>query len=344
MVFSEEDFGPAPKALGEWFARNRRDLPWRTPAGVLRDPWKNLVSEVMSQQTRMEVVAPRFEEWMEIFPTPAALARASEDAVLAAWAGLGYYSRARNLRKAALYVTENGWPGTSAELAKLPGIGPYTAAAVASLAFGERVAMVDGNVVRVLSRLCALETDPRSGAGAKQIAELARRWVSNGNAGHWNEATMELGAMVCTPRNPDCPNCPILDLCRAAELGEPTKFPPPKVRPEKVPVRRTAVVAEDEHGLLLRIAASDELLSGLWILPGGNDHPALEIHGEALGEVCHSITHHDVRWTVVRGRWKGGPLPEGWIVCPPGELKNRVVSSLVRKSLEMAGFVLRAAD
>ncbi len=155
---------------------------------------------------------------------------------------------------------------------------------------------------------------------------------------------MELGALVCTPRNPDCSNCPLSDICRAAQRTEPERFPLPKVRVQKVSVHRTVVVAESEAGLLLRIAAPDELLSGLWILPAQDDHPRLEILDGVVGEVRHSITHHDVRWTVVRGHWKGGALPAGWIVCPPAELKNRVVSSLVRKSLEMAGFVCRAAD
>lgn len=337
MDSSDGGFGSAPAALGEWFSRNRRDLPWRTPAGVPRDPWKTLVSEVMSQQTRLEVVVPRFEEWMDLFPTPADLARASEETVLAAWAGLGYYSRARNLRKAALWLTGNGWPRTCSELAKLPGIGPYTAAAVASLAFGEKVAMVDGNVQRVLCRLRALEIDPRSGSGARKVAQLARLWVSRGDAGLWNEATMELGAMVCAPRNPKCPDCPLSEICRAAKLGEPERFPPPKSRPDKLVVRRTAVVVEEKNGVLLRLAKPDELLAGLWILPIREDHPGLKIEGGSLGEVRHSITHHDVRWCVVRGTWSEEPLPAGWIACPRRELSQKVVSSLPRKALALAG-------
>jgi A/G-specific adenine glycosylase len=340
MRFPDQPTVPAPASLGQWFARNRRDLPWRTPAGVPRDPWQTLVSEVMSQQTRLEVVVPRFREWMARFPTPADLAKAPEDAVLAAWAGMGYYSRARNLRKAALRLTENGWPSTSLELAALPGIGPYTAAAIASLAFGERVAMVDGNVQRVLSRFFALAADPRSGAGARRIAQLATAWVSGGDAGVLNEATMELGAMVCSPRNPSCPTCPLMDLCRAASLGEPEKYPPPKARPEKVSIRRTVVVAQDSTGVILRLAAPDELLSGLWILPSVGDHPGLEVLGSPLGEVCHSITHHDVRWTVVGGDWKGATVPDGWISCPRQELSQRVVSSLLRKALALAGIGL----
>jgi A/G-specific adenine glycosylase len=337
MAPPELDFGPAPDVLGDWFVRNRRNLPWRTPVGVLRDPWKTLVSEVMSQQTRLEVVVPRFLKWMNLFPTPSALARASEEAVLSAWAGLGYYSRARNLRRAAIQVTENGWPRTTVELGKLPGLGPYTAAAVASLAFGERVAMVDGNVIRVLSRLRALATDPRSTSGARKIAELARIWVSDGDAGLWNEATMELGATVCTPRNPDCPNCPLSDLCRAAALGEPEKFPTPKPRAETVRIRRASLVVQGPDGILLRRAAQDELLRGLWILPAEGDHPDLKVSGMSWGEVRHSITRHDVRWTVAPGTWIGTALPEGWSWCPRRKLSERIVSSLPHKALALAG-------
>ena len=136
----------APKDLGRWFARNRRDLPWRTPEGVPRSAWATLVSEVMSQQTRLEVVVPRFAQWLERYPDPAALADASEEEVLAAWAGLGYYSRARNLRRAAHAIARGGWPRTRDALLHLPGVGAYTAAAVASLCFGEQVPMVAGNV------------------------------------------------------------------------------------------------------------------------------------------------------------------------------------------------------
>jgi len=334
--------GPAPSALVEWFSQHRRALPWRTPAGIVREPWKTLVSEVMSQQTRLEVVVPRFEEWMRLFPSPAALAGATEEKVLSAWAGLGYYSRARNLRRAATIVSEDGWPRTAADLAKLPGVGPYTAAAIASLCFGERVAMVDGNVIRVLSRLRALDADPRTGTGAARMAETASEWIAGGDAGTLNEATMELGSLVCTPRNPDCASCPLSGICLAASRGEPERYPPPRERPEKLPVRRTAVVVRGDRGVLLRRAGSGELLSGLWILPCEGDHADLTASASPLGEVRHAITHHDVRWTVVEGSWTGRDAPEGWLWCPVRDLAERIVSSLPRKALALAGIRVQA--
>ena len=341
MDHSQHNSGPAPRALSEWFAKNRRALPWRTPPGTARDPWRTLVSEVMSQQTRMEVVVPRFEEWMRLFPSPPDLAGATEESVLSAWAGLGYYSRARNLRRAAAIVAREGWPESAAELARLPGVGPYTAAAIASLCFGENVAMIDGNVIRVLSRVHALAADPRSGSGARRMAEMASSWIAGGDAGSLNEATMELGALVCTPRNPDCASCPLSGICLAASRGEPEGFPPARSRPEKVLVRRTAVVVREDRGVLLRRAGSGELLSGLWILPTEGDHVDLTVSGQPLGEVRHAITRHDVRWTVVFGRWSGRNPPSGWLWCPVGDLADRIVSSLPRKALALAGIPIQ---
>jgi len=299
-----------------------------------------LVSEVMSQQTRLEVVVPRFEEWMRLFPTPRDLADATEESALSAWAGLGYYSRARNLRRAAAVVATVGWPKSAGDLAALPGVGPYTAAAIASLCLGEDAAMVDGNAIRVFSRLHALESDPRTGPGARQIAEIASRWISDGDAGTVNEATMELGALVCTPRNPDCASCPLSEICQAASRGDPGRFPAPRSRPEKFLVHRTAVVVREDRGILLRRAGSDELLPGLWILPSAGDHVDLTVSGSAVGEVRHAITHHDVRWTVVEGRWTGRNLPDSWLWCPVRELGERIVSSLPRKALALAGIAL----
>jgi A/G-specific adenine glycosylase len=291
----------------------------------------------MSQQTRMEVVVPRFEEWMRSFPSPRILAEATEENVLSAWAGLGYYSRARNLRRTAAVVASEGWPKTAKDLARLPGVGPYTAAAIASLCFGENVAMVDGNAIRVLSRLGALDVDPRTGPGARRMAEIASSWIAGGEAGALNEATMELGALVCTPRNPDCASCPLSGICLGASRGEPERFPAPRSRSEKVVVRRTAVVAREDRGILLRRAGSGELLSGLWILPCEGDHADLTVSASPLGEVRHAITHHDVRWTVVEGGWSGRNPPPGWLWCPVRDLSERIVSSLPRKALALAG-------
>lgn len=327
----------APQDLLDWFFAHRRELPWRTSRGVARDPWWTLLSETMSQQTRLEVVVPRFRDWIVRFPSPQHLAQASEEEVLAAWAGLGYYSRARNLRQAARTISEQGWPDGWGGMEKLPGVGPYTAAAVASLCQGEQVPMIDGNAIRVLSRVHALGGDPRSGVGAKSLRSLAEDWIRGGDAGEVNEATMELGAVVCAPRSPRCGECPLVGICRAAELGEPERFPPRRERPGKVLVEREVLVVAWRGGILLRPAAKDELLKGLWIPPALGDHAGLESVGEPYGTVRHGITVHDVRWNVRQGRFRGRVLPDGWISCPLGELKSHVVSSLVRKTLEMAG-------
>lgn len=292
----------------------------------------------MSQQTRLEVVVPRFLEWMERFPTPQHLARASQDEVVAAWAGLGYYSRARNLHKCAQAIHRGGWPSSMEGLLALPGLGPYTAAAIGSLCLGLPVPMVDGNVQRVLSRYHALGGDPRGGAGAKRMREVAMEWIEGGDAGEINEATMELGALVCKPRNPRCGDCPLGDSCRACSSGNPEDFPPPRAKREVVEVRRTALVVEREGRILLRQAGGSELLSGLWILPALGDHPSLEA-GELRGVVRHSITHHKVVWEVRSGGWTGGEQPPQWCWRSREELGEVVVSSLLRKALERANIL-----
>src|SRR5438045_2904526 len=190
--------------LLSWFATARRDLPWRKEP---RDPYRVWVSEVMLQQTRVEVVIPYYHRFLRRFPTLASLAAAPLDEVLALWSGLGYYARARNLHRAA-QACGGRLPETADGLRALPGFGPYTAAAVASLAFGEDVALVDGNVARVLSRLFAIREDARARAW-----EIAARLLPRGRAGAFNEALMELGATVCTPRTPDCPRCPLQRMC-----------------------------------------------------------------------------------------------------------------------------------
>lgn len=326
----------SPSSLIPWFAAHRRPLPWRTARGLLRDPWQTLVSEVMSQQTRLEVVVPRFSLWMERFPTPRHLADDREEEVLAAWAGLGYYSRARNLHKASQAIARFGWPTTFEGLLALPGLGPYTAAAIGSLAMGMQVPMVDGNVQRVLSRVHAMGLDPRTGQGAVRLLSLAKDWIQGHDAGEVNEATMELGALVCKPRNPSCGECPLAETCRACAQGNPERFPPPRARKEVVVIRRQVLVVPHSGRILLRKARESELLAGLWILPTEGEDPSLLATEEKFGLVRHSITHHKVVWDVAGGIWRGGALPEGWRWHAQEELATVVVSSLLRKALERA--------
>lgn len=333
----------APDNLTSWFEAERRPLPWRTTRGTPRDPWATLVSEIMSQQTRLDVVAPRLREWILRWPDPASLARATEEEVLAAWAGLGYYSRARNLLRSAQALSRNGWPITAAALQQLPGIGPYTAAAVASLAFGEQVAMVDGNILRVLARVHALEGDLHSGNRAKILAGLAEAWISQGDAGAINEATMELGALVCTPRSPRCDHCPLADLCRAAQSGEPERFPSRRTKRSRVDdSSRIAVVVRDKC-VLLRRAGDNELLKGHWTLPEeGMLPPGFLLEPVEVGIVRHTITHHRILWTIVRAESRRAEAPAGMEWSPLRELGTRLVSSLPRKALAAAGIGIDA--
>jgi A/G-specific adenine glycosylase len=224
-------------ALLEWYSRHRRDLPWRRT----RDPYAIWVSEIMLQQTRVAAVVDRYEQFMLRFPTVFALAEAAEQDVLALWSGLGYYRRARMLHKAARAVAAIGngkMPGTAAELRALPGVGAYTAAAVASIAFNEPVAVVDGNVERVLCRVAAWDAD---GEHERKVYDLAGRLVDPDSPGDFNQAMMELGATVCLPRNPQCLACPLAGFCKTR--GEHRTAP-----------RARSVVREVGYALCLRSA------------------------------------------------------------------------------------------
>ena len=253
------------KTLLAWYRANRRDLPWRES----RDPYAIWVSEIMLQQTRVAVVIERYKEFLARFPAVVALARAQEEEVLALWSGLGYYRRARMMHKAAQVLAEDhdGYlPRTSNELIKLPGIGSYTAAAIASIAHGEPVAVIDGNVERVLCRLAGWDADSSKGASALQhrMKKLAAELLDPAHPGDFNQAMMELGATVCLPRNPQCEACPWSASCRTR--GEHKTTPRAKMQSR-----------EAGYALVLRNAAKEVLLEqrpaaqtvmpGLWELP-----------------------------------------------------------------------------
>jgi A/G-specific adenine glycosylase len=274
--------GALAEALLSWFSRARRDLPWREEP---RDPYRTWVSEVMLQQTRVDVVVPYYLRFLSRFPTLRALAEAPLDDVLAHWGGLGYYARARNLHRAARATVEQfggALPGSSAALATLPGFGPYTAAAVASLAFGEDVALVDGNVARVLARVLLLPGDPTQARAAAWPA--ARGLLPPGRAGAFNEALMELGATVCTPRAPSCGACPLAPACAAHARGNPEAWPGAKPRKPR-PVITWAAVAlrRDDGAVLLARRPAGALFEGMWDLPSAEvPKPA----GGAVGEAA----------------------------------------------------------
>ncbi len=257
----------APTLL-DWYGENARELPWRSHIS----PYRTWVSEIMLQQTQVETVIPYFTSWMERFPDIDTLAAADEQDVLALWEGLGYYSRARNLHRAAQHVRDNyqgRLPETAAELQKLPGIGPYTAAAIASIAFGEDVAAVDGNIRRVLARLFDVREPARSPLGERQLGELAQVHLSSGRAGDYNQALMDLGALICKPQNPHCEFCPIAKGCLARQLGV------QEARPVKLPRKKTphltvtAAVIQRDGRVLIAQRPSAGLLGGMWEFSGG---------------------------------------------------------------------------
>lgn len=250
-------------ALLAHFDACRRDLPWRETS----DPYAILVSEVMLQQTRVDTVRPYYERWMERFPTVGSLAEADLDEVLTHWQGLGYYSRARNLHRAVRLVRERfagEVPSDLAELRSLPGIGEYTAGAVASIAHGVPTAAVDGNVRRVLARLWGLEYP-----GVAEIRRLATALVPADRPGDFNQALMELGATVCTPRSPDCGACPVADRCRARAQGAQERWPRSRTRgPVPEETVDSVVLVRDDGAMLLVRRPVDGFLGGMWEFPG----------------------------------------------------------------------------
>lgn len=255
-------------ALLDWYTRNARRLPWRDQP----TPYRVWVSEVMLQQTRVETVIPYFERWMQRFPSLSALADASQQEVLQVWEGLGYYSRARNFHRAAQLVMQQHAgqiPSTRVALAALPGVGRYTAGAIASIAFGEDVPALDANIRRVLARVFNVSIPARSPQGERQLWQLAEATLPAGRAGDYNQALMDLGSSICTPRAPACLICPVSTFCQARALGVQEQRP---VLAEKKPVPHytvTAAVIVRAGLLLIARRPANGLLGGLWEFPGG---------------------------------------------------------------------------
>jgi A/G-specific adenine glycosylase len=259
-----------------WYAEHARVLPWRGDC----DPYAVWVSEIMLQQTRVETVIPYFERWMKRFPDLASLAQASQQEVLSAWEGLGYYSRARNLHHAAQIVINemNGeLPRDPQALARLPGVGRYTAGAIASLAFGVDAPALDGNIRRVLARVFNLVEPARSPAGERRLWELAAEHLPPGQAGDYNQAMMDLGATICTPRLPNCPGCPVSRNCRALALGVQEQRPVLQKKPATPHYIVTAAVICRDRQVLITQRPPDGLLGGLWEFPGGKQQPGEEL-------------------------------------------------------------------
>ena len=297
-------------ALLAWYDARRRELPWRKT----RDPYRIWVSEVMLQQTRVGTVLPYYEAFLQRFPTVEDLASAPVDEVLARWSGLGYYRRARQLHRAAREIVERGgkFPTSARELQSLPGIGPYTAAAVASIAFGEVTPALDGNVERLLCRRLGLREDPKRSATRRELLAAAARLLDRGRPGDSNQALMELGATVCKPAQPDCAACVLAPGCRARRRGDPERYPAPRRR------RRT------ERRELDGFVRPEYLHRGRWRL------------AEAGARVRHAITYRALELHVYRARFEaGGTVAEGpeaaWVGAE--DRRRFPVSSMVEKVL-----------
>jgi A/G-specific adenine glycosylase len=315
------------RALLTWFDEEARDLPWRKT----KDPYRIWLSEIMLQQTRVAQGLPYYERFLAALPSVEALAAASEDEVLKLWEGLGYYTRARNLHRAAKKIVEEyggRFPEKAELLQLLPGIGRYTANAVASIAFGEAAAVVDGNVKRVLTRLYDCDVCIDETGGGRRIQEMAEALLPRDRPGDFNQAVMELGARICTPKNPDCAGCPVRRWCEALRMETVAERP---VRRKKGPVPHhemvAAVIARDGAFLIGR-RPSEGLLGGLWEFPAGRVPPG-ESHQQALARVCaenlgiaairpgglvttvrHAYTHFRITMHVYRCHLeKGDPAP-----------------------------------
>ena len=322
------------RALAAWYARTKRDLPWRRTA----DPYAIAISEFMLQQTQVATVVPYYERWLAAFPTWAALAVASPEAVVKQWEGLGYYARARNLHRLAQEVAARPGaelPRTIGELRALPGIGPYTAGALASLALGLRAALVDGNVIRVLTRVFGIGDDVARRDVQERLWALADALLPAAEkcAGH-NSSLMELGALVCTPTGPACLLCPLRTVCKAAAEGAPERYPNK--------ARRKAEEVEEEVALIakggcwwIEPGPRTGRLAGFWRFPAFDpERMAAAGNGETIAAFTYGITKYRVRLAARPARFRPGKEPDGsgpgrWATV--AEMEALVMSSAHRR-------------
>jgi A/G-specific adenine glycosylase len=343
-------------ALLRWYDAQRRDLPWRRT----RDPWAIWISEAMLQQTRVETVIPYYERFLRRFPDVASLARAELDEVLGHWAGLGYYSRARHLKRAAELVMDRfagEIPDEPARLRELPGVGRYTAGAVASIAFGRPEPVLDGNAARVLARLGAIRGDPSAPRTRERLWQEAARLARGPRPGDLNQALMELGARVCTPRRPRCELCPLARGCRARRAGDPEALPRRRRRPRPRLLRGAGALLW-RRGRALAVRRPERgLLGGLWELPwvelcagaGGARHLARELGArlgvaalglEPAGRVEHALSHRRLELCVFVGRAGPGRVRlRGWDAhrwLAPDALAALPQGRAARKALALA--------
>ncbi|WP_230530759.1 A/G-specific adenine glycosylase [Microvirga roseola] len=342
---------PDPESLLAWYDRHRRELPWRARPGEVADPYRVWLSEIMLQQTTVAAVKPFYLRFLERFPTVEALAEAPTDAVMQAWAGLGYYSRARNLHACAKAVVDKcggRFPPTEAELLKLPGIGAYTAAAVAAIAFNEKAAAVDGNVERVVSRLYMVD-EPLPKA-KPIIRSLTDELVPSERPGDFAQAIMDLGATICTPKRPACALCPWMPPCQARASGLQESFPR-KQKKETGQLRKGAafVVLRADDTILLRTRPPQGLLGGMAEPPTSEWTPDYEPSRAVLdapiearwqrlpGTVRHVFTHFPLEMTVLFAKVpKGTPAPEDMRWAPRPQLQEEALPGVMKKVLAHA--------
>jgi A/G-specific adenine glycosylase len=352
------------KQLLGWFRQFQRDLPWRRT----KDPYRIWLSEIMLQQTRVAAVIPYYERFLERFPDVGALAEAPQEEVLRLWSGLGYYSRGRNLQRAAQQIVakhDGVFPQTAQEVLALPGIGSYTAAAILSIAFGARHAVLDGNVARVLARLGAIRGDLRDAQRWQALQKSADHLLDPKSPSDWNQGMMELGAMICTPRSPRCLLCPVSKFCRARQLGLAESLPEKRKTRARMEITLAAAVLLDRRGRTLLLppphasrkqATHEEvaaLVSKMWHFPtvSVKKNPAAELqeflstllslpakkrtlHLEPLSKARHSVTYRDIVLLPFRARVPKLPRISGAKLISLSELaspSSLAVSNLTRK-------------
>jgi len=317
------------RGLLAWYQRHKRDLPWRRD----RDPYRVWVSEIMLQQTRVVAVIPYYERFLARFPDVRALASAPEQELLAAWAGLGYYSRARNLQKAARKILERGgFPRDFASILDLDGIGDYTASAIASIAFNLKHAALDGNAIRVLSRLTGECGNVKSGVVRERLRTAATVLIHPKRPGEFNQALMELGATVCTPKDPSCQMCPVAASCAARELGRERELPLKIARPKPVRVEQKLLVIEKSGRILAwQRGPLSPRLAGFWELPGPEELPTAKI-GARIAAFQHTIVNTNYRFEVSRASI--GRAPNGFRWLAAKRLNEIPLSTTAKKALQ----------
>lgn len=324
VVLKNMDIKQFHKNLIQWYKKNYRKLPWRNTT----DPYLILISEVMLQQTQVNTVIPYFKNFLKIFPTIQDLAKANQQKVLKIWEGLGYYARARNLHKAAKIIVREYYgkiPESWVEFRQLPGVGDYIASAVISLAFGKPYAVVDGNVKRVLSRLFLIENPVNQSASQKAFQKQANYILDEKNPGIFNQAIMELGAVICTPKNPSCNICTVQKMCEAYRLSIVIEYPK-RIKRKPVPEYRIATGVIYKNGKILITKRKPEgLLGGLWEFPGGKIEDSesaktaciREIKEETglvieidhkLTQIKHAYTHFKIKMDVFICRYVSGKI------------------------------------